>query len=99
MKFKNALQESSMGKAVTTVGTSAHRDTGISPTGHITGEYGEAVLPIKKKKKKKMEESTTSTDVTGTGTPHLIDWFGPREKKKKDEIIRRKLPKYLKLEK
>jgi hypothetical protein len=41
-------------------------------------------------KKKKMEEQTATADIRGTDNPSIVDWYGNR-KKKKQEIVRRKL--------
>lgn len=117
MRFKDALKESHVGGSFHEPGSEGHLDTGISPTGHVTGEYGENLLPVDPKLKKKrdakkkkrkdspnmnediQDEATTSTDVTGTDTPHMIDWYGPREKRRMDKkLVRRKFPKRVKLE-
>lgn len=101
MKFKDVVSESHVGSSdFHDPGKPGHIDTGISPTGHVTGEYGEVLLPVDKKLKKKRDSKKSRKNspniseglaVTGTkdvtGVPVNIEVYA--DKKKKDKIVRR----------
>lgn len=102
MKFNDAINESHIGgKNNHDPGKPEHLDTGISPTGHVTGEYGEELLradgkKVKKKnrfKKKQTANMAEGLAVTGTkdvtGVPRNIEAYA--DKKKKDKIVRRRV--------
>lgn len=102
MKFKDVMNESHVGtNKFHDPGKPGHLDTGISPTGHITGEYGEELLRANRKKiikKKRTNNKNTSNmteglAVTGTkdvtGVPKNLEAYADEEKK--DKLVRRKV--------